>query len=89
MGLMIFDIATLLARVGADSDTIQRASDIVRDGRFEAAAMLMDDELREAIHARWIAGGWVEDDCRFLIAYSRAHQDKFGEAWAPLSGEAW
>lgn len=43
---------------------------------FESAVNLMDDEIREAIHA---AG--VDTDQAFFDAYVKAHAEKFGEEW--------
>jgi len=52
---------------------------------FDAAVALMDDELRERIHLE--TAPCTEEE--FLAAYGAAHQAQFGEAFAPLSGEAW
>jgi hypothetical protein len=42
---------------------------------FDAAAALMDDDLREAI------AGTVDTEQKFLTAYEKAHEAKFGEPW--------
>ena len=45
---------------------------------FEAAVALMDDEIREAIHAELAPCSEQE----FFTAYERAHAEKYGEEWA-------
>ena len=42
---------------------------------FDAAAALMDDDLREEI------AGTVDTDQAFFAAYEKAHEAKFGEPW--------
>ena len=44
---------------------------------FEAAVNLMDDELREQLHAEG-----YESEQEFFTAYEKAHAEKFGEEWA-------
>lgn len=39
---------------------------------FDAARMIMDDDICEAIH------GTVDTDQEFMDAYSEAHHDKYG-----------
>lgn len=49
---------------------------VIFNGReidFEAARMLMDDEICEAIH------GTVENEQDFFNAYLAAHEEKFGQ----------
>ena len=53
---------------------------------MEAAAMLMDDELREDIV---FSAEFDEDPTGFLAEYARRHQEKFGEEFAPYVGGAW
>lgn len=53
---------------------VKNSNDTMVD--FEVAVNLMDDEIREAIHAEGI-----EDEQEFFEAYAKAHQDKFGEEW--------
>ncbi len=52
---------------------------------FDSATMLMDDKLREAIHA--------ECDCetnqQFIEEYAKRHLETFGEDFAPYTGGAW
>lgn len=51
---------------------------VVIDGRtvdLDAARMLMDDELCEAIH------GTVDTDQEFVDAYLQAHEAKYGETF--------
>jgi len=43
---------------------------------FDAAVILMDDDLREAIHAEGI-----DNEQDFFDAYAKAHEAKFGETW--------
>ena len=54
---------------------------------FAAAANLMDDDLREEIHSNYAPG--YDNEQAFLEEYARRHEEKFGEAFAPYSGEAW
>ena len=42
---------------------------------FEAAAVLMDDEIRESIC------GTVDTEQEFFTAYENAHAEKYGEEW--------
>ena len=42
---------------------------------FEAAVVLMDDEIRESIC------GTVDSEQEFLTAYEKAHAEKYGEEW--------
>lgn len=44
---------------------------------FEATVALMDDEVREAVHAEFAPCTEQE----FFTAYEKAHADKFGEDW--------
>ena len=45
---------------------------------FDAAANLMDDDTREAIHT---TGNYDDDTQGFFDAYAAAHLDKFGQPW--------
>jgi hypothetical protein len=51
---------------------------------YDAAVNAMDDELREHIHFEMAP--CTEEE--FLAAYAVAHEAQFGEAFAPLSWEA-
>ena len=42
---------------------------------YEAAVMLMDEELRESI------GGTADSEQEFFTAYEKAHAEKYGEEW--------
>lgn len=44
---------------------------------YHAAVDLMDDELREEIHAKLAPCA----DQEFFDAYAKAHEEKFGEEW--------
>lgn len=44
---------------------------------FDAAVELMDDEIREAVHAD--LAPCTEQE--FFDAYCKAHAEKYGEAW--------
>lgn len=44
---------------------------------YEAAVNMMDDELREELHAE-IAPC---TDQEFFAAYAKAHEERFGEEW--------
>lgn len=43
---------------------------------FDAAVNLMDDEIREALHAEGI-----ESEQSFFAAYALEHSKKYGETW--------
>lgn len=45
---------------------------------FEAAVNLMDDEIREALHAE--LAPCTEQE--FFAAYCKAHEEKYGEEFA-------
>lgn len=51
---------------------------------FEAAVQLMDDELREELHAEGI-----DTEQEFIERYAEAHEAKFCEEFAPYCGGAW
>lgn len=51
---------------------------------FEAAVNLMDDGIREELHAEGI-----DDPQEFLERYAEAHEQAFGEGFAPYVGGAW
>ena len=42
---------------------------------YDAAAMLMDDEMRESIC------GTVDSEQEFFTEYEKAHAEKYGEEW--------
>lgn len=42
---------------------------------FDAAVMLMDDEIREDIHSKMAPC----TDQKFIDAYASAHEEKYGE----------
>lgn len=44
---------------------------------YDAAVMLMDDDLREELHHKLAPC----TDQEFFTAYEKAHQKKFGEIW--------
>lgn len=52
---------------------------------YDAAVELMDDELREALHAELAPCA----EQVFAEAYAKAHEAKFGEPWVPFAGLAW
>ena len=53
---------------------------------YEAAVMLMNDELREQLHNELAPC----HNQAFIEAYAEAHAEKFdGEDWAPYYGGAW
>jgi uncharacterized glyoxalase superfamily protein PhnB len=43
---------------------------------FDTAVNMMDDDIREQLHA---AG--IDSEQEFFDAYAAAHMDKFGEPW--------
>ena len=54
---------------------------ITSDGReidFEAAANIMDDDIREELHREGI-----ESEQEFYAAYCERHMEKFGERFVP------
>ena len=54
-----------------------QAAEMISEGLFDAAVELMDDEIREEIHADLAPC----TDEEFLAEYIRRHQDKFGETF--------
>lgn len=44
---------------------------------YEAAVMLMDDEIRESLHFEIVPCTEQE----FFTAYEKAHAEKYGEEW--------
>lgn len=44
---------------------------------FDAAVLLMDDDVREQVHAD--LAPCTEQE--FFTAYEKAHEEKFGEPW--------
>lgn len=46
---------------------------------FEAAAQLMDDEIRERLHMYYDA----RDEADFFHAYCQKHREQFGEEFEP------
>ena len=50
------------------------AQEIIKQGLFDAAVNLMDDELREEIHAE--LSPCTEEE--FLTEYLKRHEKKFG-----------
>lgn len=44
---------------------------------YDAAVQLMDDEIREELHAQLAPC----TDQEFFTAYEAAHEEKFGEEW--------
>lgn len=53
----------------------EKASSWVKEGFFDECIELMDEEIREELHARLVGCSEIE----FLVAYLRAHKEKFGE----------
>lgn len=51
---------------------------------FDAAVNTMDDEIREDLNSQGI-----DDPQEFFNAYADAHEEKFGEEWAPYANFAW
>lgn len=51
---------------------------------FEAAINLMDDEIREGLHA-----DGIESKQKFIEAYAERHAEKYGDEFAPYHGLAW
>lgn len=51
------------------------AKEIIEAGLFEAAVELMDDEIREELHAN--LAPCTEEE--FLTAYMEEHEKKYGE----------
>lgn len=52
---------------------------------FSAAVALMNDELREELHAELSPCS----DQEFFEAYAKAHKEKFNEDFAPFVGGIW
>lgn len=51
------------------------AKEIIENGLYDAAVNLMDDEIREAIHAE--LAPCTEEE--FLEEYMKRHEDKYNE----------
>ena len=54
------------------------AQEIIDAGLYAAAVELMDDEIREAVHADLAPC----TDLDFLAEYMKRHEEKYGEAFA-------
>lgn len=52
---------------------------------YEAAVNLMDDDLREEVHADLAPC----TDQQFIEEYARRHEQRFGEPFAPFAGGEW
>lgn len=50
------------------------AQDIIKSGHFDAAVMLMDDDIREELHDRISPC----TDLEFMEEYMKAHAEKYG-----------
>jgi hypothetical protein len=50
------------------------AQDIINSGHFDAAVMLMDDDIREELHDRISPC----TDLEFMEEYMKAHAEKYG-----------
>lgn len=48
-----------------------------RELNFDAAVVLMDDEIREELHGKLAPC----TDQEFFDAYARAHEEKYDEEW--------
>ena len=53
----------------------EMAKEIIENGLFEAAVNMMDDEIREEVHADLAPCS----DLEFLVEYIQRHEQKFGE----------
>ena len=53
------------------------ANEIINAGNYDAAVALMDDEIREAVHADLAPCTELE----FLMEYLRRHMDRYGKAF--------
>ncbi len=53
----------------------------------EAAARLMDDDIREHMHDHYEPG--FDNPQAFIEEYARRHAAKFGDDFAPYHGGAW
>lgn len=58
-------------------------SEVIKKGYYDAAVNLMDDELREEIHAEFAPC----TDEEFLTEYCKRHAEKFGEEFTIDGGE--
>ena len=54
---------------------------------FEAAANLMDNDIREDMASNYAPG--FDDAQAFFVEYAHRHEARFGEAFAPFVGGAW
>lgn len=55
--------------------TVKNSWDV--EVNFEAAVILMDDDIREELHMKMAPCTEQE----FFEAYAKAHEEKFGETW--------
>lgn len=53
------------------------AQEIIENGLYDAAVALMDDEIREAVHADLAPC----TDLEFLTEYMARHEEKYGIAF--------
>jgi hypothetical protein len=72
-GLTESEVNTLLENLDNDEYT-DTAAEIIAAGNYNAAVMLMDDEIRETVHAD-IAPC---TDIEFLAEYMKRHAEKYG-----------
>lgn len=73
LGVKIDDIPA----VSGDDSQSDAARAIIDAGLFDQAVNLMDDEIREALHAELAPCSELE----FLAAYMQRHLDRYGEAF--------
>lgn len=68
---------------GGDGDVVYRPDCVTNSYgvliRYDIAVNLMDDDIREELHAELAPC----TDQEFFDAYSKAHAERFGEEWIP------
>ena len=70
-GIPVDDLMEQLDEVDIDP----AAQEIIDNGNYDSAVALMDDEIREAVHADLAPCS----DTEFLTEYMKRHAEKYGE----------
>jgi hypothetical protein len=64
-----------ISRIPAVRDAMMSEHGAQWDKLLEAAAILMDDDIREALHSEWDDS---RSECDFLAVYCARHEARFG-----------
>lgn len=71
------EVNEMLESLLRDDDAEAAADAILEAGLFDAAVSLMDDDIRESVHADYAPCS----DKTFLAVYCMRHYDKYGETF--------